>query len=251
VHPAEIAFRLMPVEDRDRYRSEKPRRGRRSVFLAFLIVAGFLASLATIGVVVQHLRGPEATYGGKQESVSGRTHISLLPGLPSFSIGGDSPYAKDDPWKAYLADERACPGGERSDAPLGEQANTMACLVNFARQRIGLPSLVTVTTLNEASLRKLERIVRCRDFNHDACGTDSAADIRALGYRAAWGENLYIAGGPLGAPRVALDQWLNSDSHRENLFRPGWRTEGIAVQRLARFGRDKNMTLWVNQFGES
>jgi uncharacterized protein YkwD len=241
----------MPVEDRDWYRKEKPRRGHRSMFLAFLIVTGFLASLAVTGLVVQQLQGPDATYGGSRESVSGSTRISLLPGLPAFTIGGDSPYAKDDPWKAYLADEQACPGGERADAPLPEQANTMACLVNFARQRMGLPSVATVAILNEAALRKVERIVRCGDFNHDACGTDSAGDVRALGYRAAWGENLYIGGGQLGAPRVALDQWLNSDSHRENLFSPRWRTAGIAVQKLAKFGRDSNMTLWVNQFGES
>jgi hypothetical protein len=48
----------------------------------------------------------------------------------------------------------------------------------------------------------------------------------------------------------ALDGWLNSPHHRENLFRPEWRTQGIAVQKIAKFGRDRNMTLWVNQFGD-
>jgi uncharacterized protein YkwD len=48
-----------------------------------------------------------------------------------------------------------------------------------------------------------------------------------------------------------MDGWLNSRGHRENLFRAEWRTQGIAVQRLARFGRDRDMTLWVNQFGTS
>jgi hypothetical protein len=33
-------------------------------------------------------------------------------------------------------------------------------------------------------------------------------------------------------------------------FRPEWRTQGIAVQKIATFGRDHNMTLWVNEFGD-
>ena len=93
--------------------------------------------------------------------------------------------------------------------------------------------------------------MRCQDFNHDACGQDPAGDARAAGYRASWGENLYIASAPLASPRVALDRWLNSDGHRENLFRPEWRTQGVSVQKVDRFGRDKDVTLWVNQFGES
>ena len=55
---------------------------------------------------------------------------------------------------------------------------------------------------------------------------------------------------PYGAPRPSLDGWLNSPGHRENLFRPEWRTQGIAVEKVERFGQDRNMTLWVNQFGD-
>ena len=28
-----------------------------------------------------------------------------------------------------------------------------------------------------------------------------------------------------------------------------WRTQGIAVEKVKKFGQDRNMTLWVNQFG--
>ena len=89
------------------------------------------------------------------------------------------------------------------------------------------------------------------DFNHNACGEAPEADIRALGYRGAWGENLFISERPLGDARGRqLDGWLNSPGHRENLFRPEWRTQGIAVEKVAKFGQDRNMTLWVNQFGD-
>ena len=85
-------------------------------------------------------------------------------------------------------------------------------------------------------------------FLHDACGDDPAADVRAAGYDGPWGENLYREG-RLGAPRVALDGWLNSPEHRENLFTPTWQTDGIAATTAAHIGKYSDVTIWVNQFG--
>ena len=242
----------MGVDDRDWQREP---RGTRSVrltpLMGALILVGVICGLGLTVVVRSQVQGASAAYGGEQFSHAGATKIKLLPGLPSIKIGsGDALYARDDPWARYLADEQACPGGENVDAPLAEQANTMVCLVNFARQTRGLPPVSTLDVLNRSAVAKAARIERCRDFNHSACGQDAADDIRALGYRGAWGENLFIAGGRYGAPRPTLDGWLNSPGHRENLFRPEWRFEGIAVQKLDRFGRETDMTLWVNQFGD-
>ena len=242
----------MGVEDRDWYRDEpKPRRALGlSRTGGILIVVGVFGGLLLAGALKAMTQGSAATYGGEQQSHAGATKISLLPGLPGINIGGDGLYAESDPWKAYLADEQTCPGGENVDSPLAEQANTMVCLVNYARRKRGLEPVTTVAFLNQASLAKARRIVRCRDFNHNACGEAPESDIRSLGYRGAWGENLFIAGGRYGAPRPALDGWLNSPGHRANLFTPEWRTHGIAVQKIEKFGRDRNMTLWVNQFGD-
>lgn len=236
------------IEDRDWYRdgAKTPRR-RVTDLSGFALVAAIVLGLVVAGLVKRQLDGPAATYG-----VEAKTHSfgTSVPGLPGVTIGGDTLYAENDPWKAYLADEQTCPGGERSDTELTQQVATMVCLVNYARNERGLQPLTSSQLLDAASALKAARIVRCRDFNHNACGEDPAAEARAAGHRAAWGENLYIAGGPLGSPRVALDRWLNSDGHRRNLFRPEWRTQGVAVQRLDRFGHDRNMTLWINQFGE-
>jgi hypothetical protein len=63
--------------------------------------------------------------------------------------------------------------------------------------------------------------------------------------------------GRYATPRVAIDRWLNSDGHRENLFRPEWRTTGVALLPHATAHWDKNNTtvrdgiVWVNQFGNS
>lgn len=241
----------MGVEDRDWYRETEQRLGTSVGLPGVALVAAILAGVVVAALLLWRSEGDPARYAGTSHTRAGDVKISILPGLPGITIHGDPLYAKDDPWRAYLADERTCPGGERHDAPLQEQAQTMVCLVNFARERRGLEPVTTVALLNRTSILKAEKIVRCRDFDHSACGTDPAADATAAGYLGAWGENLYIAGGRFGSPRVAMDGWLNSRGHRENLFRPEWRTQGIAVQRLARFGRDRDMTLWVNQFGTS
>ena len=125
----------------------------------------------------------------------------------------------------------------------------MLCLIDWARERAGLTPLPQTVLLASTSLQKANEIVRCQNFAHAACGDAPDIDVRTAGYRGTFGENLYIAGGRLGAPRVALDGWLNSPGHRENLFRPEWRTQGIALIKLDRFGPYRDAALWVSHFG--
>ena len=194
------------------------------------------------------LQGGSPTFAGSTREVRS-TGVSLLPGLPSPGLYRDSLYVPRDRWTEYLADERTCPGGERTDLPLDRQADVMVCLVDFARRRRGLAPLITLALLDGSSLAKADRVVRCRAFEHAACGDDPAADARAAGLVGSFGENLYLADGRLSAPRVALDGWLNSAGHRENLFRPQWRFQGIAVRKIERFGQYHDAALWVHQFG--
>ena len=197
----------------------------------------------------RRLVGLEGTHVGGERGVQRGTKLSLPPGAPSVTTTTAPLYEADDPWKPYLADEQTCPGGERTDLPLARQADVMLCLIDWARERRGLNALPAVSLLDHTALEKAGEIVRCHNFDHAAGGGSPDADVRAAGYRGAFGENLYIAGGRYGAPRVALDGWLNSPGHRENLFRPEWRTQGIAILKLDRFGAYRDMTLWVSHFG--
>jgi len=210
-----------------------------------LLVVLALVLVALVAVKWERLAGKELSSRSRVSDIK----LSILPGLPELTILKGSLYPAHDPWKGYLASDQACPGGERTDLPLNEQANVMTCLINYARQRRGLSSLTPASLLNDTSLKKAGKIVRCNEFAHGACGDDPAADVRAANYYGSWGENLYLGEGRLGAPRVALDGWLNSSEHRENLFNPSWRFEGIAVMTAARVGRYSNATIWVNQFG--
>ena len=125
----------------------------------------------------------------------------------------------------------------------------MLCLIDWARQRRGLSMPMQTALFTSTALQKAQEIVRCQNFAHAACGGEPEDDVRRTAYHGAWGENLYIADGRFGAPRVALDGWLNSPDHRDNLFRPEWTTQGIALVKLARFGPYRDASLWVSHFG--
>jgi len=239
----------MGLEDREWNQAERQRAARRSELTWTLVVVAVIAGLVVAVVALKLARGKQPTFEGTKRELRGGTKLSLLPGTPSLTLRHESLYWPNDRWQGYLADEKTCPGGERTDLPLDEQANVMVCLVNYARERRGLARLWPVGLLNDSSLAKANKIVRCKEFEHAACGDDPAGDARAAGYQGAFGENLYLAAGEQGAPRVALDGWLNSPGHRENLFRPEWRTQGIAVETIPRFGAYRDAALWVNQFG--
>lgn len=216
---------------------ERPGKKRLVTILALLVgVATLLVALLQVEALL------------RPESDSSAVKLSILPGLPKLTLREGSLYPKDDPWTSYLAGEKTCPGGERTDLSLNEQADVLACLINYAREKRGLSALAIFPLLNKSSLTKAQKIAGCNDFDHDACGEDPARDARDEGYDGAWGENLYLGEKRLGAPRVALDGWLNSSAHRDNLFRPEWRSQGIAAMRVDSFDGYSDVTIWVSQF---
>jgi uncharacterized protein YkwD len=234
----------MGIPDPDwRQPNEPPRRSRLNSIVLLVALSAVLVAVG--GVKWVRLSEKEMSSQSRTADIK----FSILPGLPELTIRKGSLYPTNDPWKSYLASEQTCPGGERADLPLSEQADMMVCLINYARQHRGLPALSTAPLLNSTSLQKAGKIVRCNEFAHNACGDDPAADVRAADYYGAWGENLYLGEGRLGAPRVALDGWLNSSEHRENLFQPGWHTEGLAVMTAEHVGEYSHVAIWVNQFG--
>jgi uncharacterized protein YkwD len=163
---------------------------------------------------------------------------------------GQRLYPKNDPWKAYLAPESICPGGEDRSRPIAGQQKTMVCLLNWARERRGLSALSLDEMLSAAARLKAEDIVRCSDFAHEACGKEAHSVTEEVGYGgSSWGENLYAGPGDLGRPRVAVDGWLNSAGHRENLFRESWTEQGIALLPVGSFNGDPEVAIWVSHFG--
>jgi uncharacterized protein YkwD len=105
--------------------------------------------------------------------------------------------------------------------------------------------------LDRSAELKAADIIRCADFAHAACGKDPHAVADQVGYpQVWWGENLALSPGPFAAARVAADGWLNSEHHRENLLDPRWTEQGIAVMTAPEFRGQRDVAIWVSQFGE-
>jgi uncharacterized protein YkwD len=233
------------VADRDWYREDPPGgdgRRMRSYALPLVVVAALVAVL--VGRSLHH------TAPADPEHVVHRDQsLSFAPGL-TLPLKRAPLYASNDPWKAYLADEQTCPNAEDLNAPLHEQALTMICLINHARRGRGLAELPVSAQLSASVQLKGAEIIRCKVFAHAPCGGDAHDVADQAGFTGAWGENLYISDGRWGAPRPALDGWLNSPGHRENLFRPGWQVQSVYVVKLDSFPGFKSPTLWVSEFGD-
>ena len=187
------------------------------------------------------------TFEGEHQTFQGDLKVSLLPGLPSITLHRESLYVPNDQWKKYLADEKTCPGGERTDLPLTEQADDHG-LPRQLRARATKPHAGSPSVLNGSSLAKAERVVRCREFKHAACGLDPASDARAAGYE---GRSARTCTSPTAAtaPRGSRSTAGSTRRATARPVPPEWRTQGIAVRKLDRFGQYHDAALWVNEFG--
>jgi uncharacterized protein YkwD len=232
------------VEDRDWYRDEEPPAGERGLRRFALPLA--LVLVLAVGVAS---RIPHHAASNDPEHVVHHDSAIDIAGL-TISLNKAPLYAKHDPWQAYLADEQRCPNAEDVKAPLHDQALTMICLINNARVVRGLAALPVSAQLSEAAQLKGAEIMRCKVFAHAPCGGDAHDVADQAGFEGSWGENLYIADGRYGAPRPALDGWLNSLGHRENIFRPQWQIQSVYVVKLDSFPGFTSPTLWVSEFGD-
>jgi uncharacterized protein YkwD len=246
----------MGIESRDWYRAaarkaESRRLSRRELTAVLLVTGALLLLVSPAG---RDRLGFELPFGlgglVSSSATPGALRIEAIPGGPGVTVGSTRLYARDDPWQAWLADETTCPRGEDASAPVAVQIQVMLCLTNTARQRQGLRPLELSRVLSRSAAAKVADIVRCGRFEHEACGRPADEAARRLGHQGRLGENLYLAEGPFVVPRVALDRWLNSDGHRENLFRPEWMVIGIALHRGADVERVRDGVIWAQQFGD-
>ena len=155
---------------------------------------------------------------------------------------------------SYVAPEAVCPGGSSLDAPAGDQQTTMLCLLNFARKVHGLGPLATQPALMESARIKAADIARCRDFSHTACGATVLSAFERASYvspyqDSRYGENLAWGATDAGTPRGALLGWLESQEHRQNLFREDWTEQGISFVYVGDFRGVADSRIWVSHFG--
>jgi uncharacterized protein YkwD len=161
--------------------------------------------------------------------------------------------AAADPYAALLAPSGTC--GPAADQ-LGLDASTaqlaMQCLTNYARAQQGLTPLQLNTTLNAAGQAKLKGDISCAEFSHTPCGQPfdtvfSSYVQGATSYQI--GENIAWGTGSYGTPRQAMNGWLHSAGHRENILTAAYVELGIGYLPGQTFQGYDGATLWSQEFG--
>jgi len=118
---------------------------------------------------------------------------------------------------------------------LGRIRTAILCLHNQIRAERGLPTLRTNKRLRKAAVGHSRDMVANDYFEHTTPKGVTMVDriLRARYVRAdqGWslGENLAWGTGSYATPRGAVDAWMNSEGHRENILRRAYREVGIGV----------------------
>ena len=230
----EASIGSVGIDDRDYTRTAEPPR---SVWRGRLGAATLVAVVAFVSLTDTGHRGLRWV-GDRVDPASMRSALSD----DTFEI------PQDDPWKSFLAPESACPRSNEAGLTAAVQRQTALCLVNYARGRRGLPALPESRQISEWSALKAADIVRCNDFAHTACGEAGDVHARAAGFMGGFGENLFLGPQEYKTALAAVDGWLNSPRHRENLFRTGWRSQGVAVLHTDHLRGQTDVAVWVSEF---
>jgi uncharacterized protein YkwD len=114
-------------------------------------------------------------------------------------------------------------------------AAATVCLVNGERADAGVPPLAANAKLDVASLGHSQDMVTKSYFAHASQdGSDVADRVRGTGYipsNGEWtvGENLAWGTGTLATPGAIVQAWMNSQGHRENILRAGFKEAGLGI----------------------
>jgi uncharacterized protein YkwD len=173
--------------------------------------------------------------------------LGLLGGL--LLICALVPAARAANLDSLLAPPSACPHQVDPGEPVVVQERAMRCMTNFARARRSRPPLAAVAPLNRAARRKSVDIVRCDEFDHEACGREFTHWIERFGYRGcAAGENIAWGTGSLGSVRSVFRSWIHSPGHRRNILSRSFDDIGVGLRIGALDGRG-GVHVWTQAFG--
>lgn len=132
---------------------------------------------------------------------------------------------------ASCADVDVMPAAEN----LAAVAAATLCLVNGERADAGLPPLTVNGKLDQSSAAHSQDMVTNAYFAHQSLdGRDVVDRVRAAGYipsSGEWtvGENLAWGTGTLATPKGIVQAWMESQGHRDNILRSGFKEAGLGI----------------------
>jgi uncharacterized protein YkwD len=150
-----------------------------------------------------------------------------------------------------IAPPSACPNQTNPGIAVSVQVKAMRCMVNYARERQGQSQLATVPALDRAARRKSADILRCDQFDHEACGREFTYWMERFGYLAggcaAAGENIAWGTGSLGSVRHIFSAWMGSPGHRANIL-GAFDDLGVGL-RIGTLEGNRGAHVWTQDFG--
>ena len=133
---------------------------------------------------------------------------------------------------------------KNSRSDFGNEEFEIFEMINSRRQKNRLGQLGWDDDLAEMARRYSEDMARGNFFSHyDKRGRSVAERAQSSGIRG-WssiGENLFYCSGYDDFSNLAVKSWLESSSHRKNMFNPVWTTTGIGV------AADRSGKIYVTQ----
>ena len=152
-------------------------------------------------------------------SLSGCQSITdLLPSLPSSSS-----VVQPSPSKIAQAQTPA----------IAEMETRVRQQINQIREEQGLEPLTVNERLAQVARRYSQQMAQHDFFSHTGIdGSDVGDRVRAAGI-AYWmvGENLFMSANALQPVPLAVQGWMESPGHRENILRSEYRETGIGIWR--------------------
>jgi uncharacterized protein YkwD len=155
------------------------------------------------------------------------------------------------PETSLVVSAKQCPGSRSLTARRVERRAALLCLVNHAREAVGLPAIRGSRALQGVASAKARDVATCSDFNHAACGRPPFAHVASSRLPYSFlGENLFYSERPVGTARDVFVAWLRSPPHRRLMFLRRFDHAGIAVVQLDRLLGSSDVELWVLELGQ-
>lgn len=156
-------------------------------------------------------------------------------------------------WAApgLIAPQSVCPDQTDPGVAVGVQVKAMRCMVDYARERHGQAGLTPGSALDRAAQRKSADILRCDQFDHEACGREFTYWMERFGYLGggcgAAGENIAWGTGSLGSVRHIFKAWMRSPGHRANIL-GAFADLGVGL-RIGTLEGHRQAHVWTQDFG--
>ena len=156
---------------------------------------------------------------------------------------------------ALVRDAEACPHSGAVPHPddIERTRAAILCLLNQERARHRLPALRNNAVLEDASQVHSDDMARRNFFAHETPeGGTPAQRMTAAGYPpggVSVGENIYWGEEAMATPVEAVDGWMHSPGHRENILRPQFAEMGVGVAYDAPIPSHGRSAIYTTDFG--